>query len=469
MKPRTMGESVTILKDTLVYTILPHFPKLLGILLLPWLMKYLSVEDFGYYGILLAYSAILSFMKDLGLYNAFFVSYFRYGKKYHIVWNKMFGLLSLWAFIYGGMVLIVVFVVQNNWEISSFRKSASALLLSIPLVFFDTTIMLSTIKLRLEKKVLKTAVIFGIAGMLNVLGNVLFIIVLKLGYLGFIISLFCSTFVTFLVLLITVVLKSEIRPNFRLRSRQVKSWLKTSIPFIPHNYSSYLISSSDRAIMNINGINIEVLGKYNFAHTVANYLRPLDEAIGFVLFPYYIDNRSNGNHESNKKLILGTHYVLYFVTCLIALWSTQLFGIITDDTNLLDSTRYFIWIILAFNYKPFYMATAWPLLHEERSNELLRISLVGGLLSVISNLIVVPFLGASGSAIVLYGAFMYLGFSVLLFPRSAEFKLNYLGYFLFLSISSILIFLAAESTGLTIILSAAIFIYTIIGIKKLNK
>ena len=297
----------SILKNTIVYAILPHVSKIFGLITLPLIMECLSAKDFGIYATIMVFSTLLSFSKDLGLYNSFFVSYYKYNKNFKIVWNRLFGILTIWSILYS--ILVFLFLSYALIYIIDVKENVYLILISVilPILLFDNVIMISSILLRLQKNIVYTAIVYMISGLLTLFFNIFFIVFLKLGYLGFFLSLFISTFFIFICFLFKVVIQNRLYPVFDFNIRKLKSLLIVGLPMVPHNYSTYLISSSDKVIMNYHNFSISTIGGYSFGSTISNYFAPIDNAIGFVFYPYYIENISKNEAIKNKKLILVSH------------------------------------------------------------------------------------------------------------------------------------------------------------------
>jgi len=291
----------SILKNTIIYAVLPHVSKIFGLITLPLIMEYLSAKDFGVYTSIIVFSTLLSFSKDLGLYNSFFVSYYNYKKKFKIVWNRLFGILTIWSIFYS--FLVYLFLCYALSYILDVKENIYLILISIiiPIFLFDNVIMISSIFLRLQKNIVYTSIVYMISGLLTLFFNIFFIVFLKLGYLGFFLSLFISTFFVFICFLFKVVIKNRLYPVFDFKYNKLKSFLRVGLPMVPHNYSTYLISSSDKVIMNYHNFSISTVGEYSFGSTISNYFAAIDNAIGFVFYPYYIENISNNKSIKNTK------------------------------------------------------------------------------------------------------------------------------------------------------------------------
>ena len=435
----------SIIKNTFVYAVLPHVAKIFGLFTLPLIMKYLTAKDFGVYASIIVFSTLLSFSKDLGLYNSFFVSYYNYNKNFKLVWNRLFGILTIWSILYS--FLVYLFLYYALVYILDVKENINLLLISIilPVLLFDNLIMISSILLRLQKNIFYTSIVYMISGLLTLFFNIFFIVFLKLGYLGFFFSLFISTLFVFVCFLFKVVIRNRLYPVFDFNYYRLKSFLKVGLPMVPHNYSSYMISSSDKVIMNHYNFSINTVGEYSFGSTISNYFAPIDNAIGFVFYPYYIENISNNESAKNKKLILISHILIFLITVSMAIWAKEIFSLITRNIEFRKSYIFFIFFIMAYNYRPFYMATTWHLIQQEKTKALMKISLAAGVISVFSNFFLLSFSNVLVSSVVYFFSFMYLGFiNVFIEKGNLPLKLNYIFYLIIILFTTYSLYIISD-------------------------
>jgi O-antigen/teichoic acid export membrane protein len=461
----------SILKNTIVYAILPHISKIFGLITLPFIMEHLTSKDFGIYATIIAFSTVLSFSKDLGLYNSFFVSFYNYNKNFNKVWNRLFGILTIWSILYATFVFLflnyaLIYILDVNKNIMLITIS-----ITLPILLFDNIIMISSIFLRLQKNILYTSIVYMTSGLITLFLNLFFIIGLKLGYLGFFLSLFISTFFIFICFLFKVIIRNSFYPVFKFKYRQLKSFLIVSLPMVPHNYSTYLIASSDKLIMNYHNLSIARIGAYSFGSTISNYFAPIDNAIGFVFYPYYIENISNNESTKNKKLILLSHILIFFITVSMAIWAKEILSLLTQNREFQQSYLFFIFFIMAYNYRPFYMATTWHLIQQEKTRALMKISFMAGVLSVFLNFTLLPISNILISSIIYFFSFMYLGFiNSFNEKKTLPVRLNYRFYFILIILTTLLLYSISDSIYIyKLIFQFILIIYLAVSYLKFKK
>ena len=184
-----------VLSHTFIYALGPQLPRVVSILLMPLITPFLTKEDYGIHGIIIAYLAAFSALKDLGLVTVLSNTFYKDRNDYHIIWGRLFGFLSCWGFILGPLLLLVLWAVippeadTNFWLIGT--------LYCLPVMFFDTTILFGSRHFHLLQKP-TSFVIISIFGSLITIGVTYFSIVeLKLGYLGWFYAVLLKGFLLF--------------------------------------------------------------------------------------------------------------------------------------------------------------------------------------------------------------------------------------------------------------------------------
>ena len=78
-----------------IFGIAPYLPRILSVILLPILTKYLTEEDYGIIGTVTAYTAAFSAFSTLGLTQVLFNSYYHYPNQYKWLWRQLYGFLQV--------------------------------------------------------------------------------------------------------------------------------------------------------------------------------------------------------------------------------------------------------------------------------------------------------------------------------------------------------------------------------------
>ncbi|HLK28179.1 MAG TPA: oligosaccharide flippase family protein [Puia sp.] len=401
-----------LFSHTLIYALGPQIPKLASIFVLPIVTKYLTVIDYGVYGIVTSYLGLLSGFSDLGFSVVMVNSFYQYPKKWQIVWRQLFFYLQLWSFVYAIIIFPIIFFTlpaeakPNLWMIF--------LLNSLPAFLFTPSITMASRYYQYAQKPLFMSIVSAIVGVITLLLNLFTIAYLKMGYMGWFISTFVGTLVQFLFFFYPLFFKHKLYPILRFRKHFIIPKLKISLPIIPHNYSGYLLNVSDRVVLNTYHVPINKIGEYNLAYTYANYFDFFGSALGMAIGPLYNKFFVKKDKESESTIFSITLWLQISFLLIgfgISLWSKEVFSFLFSNPDFKTLYPLAILILMGYCYKPYYWFIISKFQFAEKTGQFWKISLVAGVLNLLLNLIFIPFYGIYASVFATFISLMYMGFA----------------------------------------------------------
>lgn len=401
-----------ILSHSFLYAIGPQIPRLAGLFILPLLTQYLTPKDYGIHGILMAYTGLLSGIKDLGLLVLLVNYYFQRKKFWPLLWRKLYGYLVLWMPIYAIIQAIFIYWALPQSELHNFE--VIYILSFINIIIFDIPILMAGRYLQFKQKPLFIAVVSAVTGMVGLMLNYYTIVILRMGYIGWIWATFIASFVMFASYFHLIFIKLKLYPLIKLNFKTLINDLKISTPTVPHNYSSYLLNTSDRFLLSRYNIPVDEIGKYNMAYTFGNYFDFLGTAVGMAVGPIYykifdINHRVKNLLAKTFTFLLQTVFILIgFVT---ALWIKEIMNFLISNNELKSSYIYAGIIIMAFVYRPFYWSNINLLIFHKKTHVLWKITLIGSLINVAINLIFIPLIGIWSAVWATFISMMFIGFA----------------------------------------------------------
>lgn len=409
-----------------------------SVLMLPLLTPHLTAFDYGVYGILMSYLVLITSLKDLGFGVVFVNSYYRYPKRWPIIWRMLYGHLIFWSVLYLFLQVLVLYIALPKGELHNFKFIL--LLTAMPSVLFETSNMIGNYYYRFRERPKVIAVIGLAAGMSSLVATYYCIVVLKWGYMGWFVGSFVSSFVMFICYFYPVHFKIKLAPILRFRKHFISRHLKVSLPMIPHNYSSYLLNSSDRMVMDWYKINLNEVGLYNIAYRFGNALEMMGEAVGMAVGPQYVKLYTRKSYEglfAARRLTFFLMATFLSFAFLLSLWLKEIFGFLIHNSSLVDAYGLGIIIIMGYSYRPMYWATVNKLGSFDRTNVLWRISFMAGLLNLVLNLAFMLRFGVYGAAVITFISLMFVGFSG--FHLKAYRKLEGLNHYSVLWLSLVIV------------------------------
>jgi O-antigen/teichoic acid export membrane protein len=105
-----------VFSHTFLYAVGPQIPKIINLLLLPIFTQYLTANDYGIYGLAIAYISAMTAIKDLGMTQTM-VNIFTNSKntnRWLIFWKQQMGILTLWSIIYSAILSFIIYLVFNK-------------------------------------------------------------------------------------------------------------------------------------------------------------------------------------------------------------------------------------------------------------------------------------------------------------------------------------------------------------------
>ncbi|MCC6287117.1 MAG: oligosaccharide flippase family protein [Chitinophagaceae bacterium] len=401
-----------IFSHSLIYSVGPQLPRLVNILVLPLITPFLSSTDYGVYGLVTAYLGVLGGLGDLGMAIVMVNTFYKHPAHWQIVWRQIHGYLFVWSFLFAILqALLLYFIIPKEVV---FNLGYIILLNCLPTAFFNTTITFGSRYYQFSQKPTYIAVLTALTGTISIIINYVSIAIFHLGYMGWFLSSFITSAILFLFYLYPVFFKYKIHPLIAFKKKFIFKHLKVALPTIPHDYSAYLINTSDRIVFNVVGIDIAKQGNYNLAYTFGNYFEFFGNAVGMAIGPFYTKLFAKKTFKAKLDVRTMTFFFqVIFLTIgfLICLWCKELFLLLIKNNELSQAYPLAIIIIMGYVYRPMYWASANQLFFLEKTTQLWKISFIAGVLNIGLNFILVPVYGIKAAAITTFFALLYMGFS----------------------------------------------------------
>lgn len=401
-----------IFSTSVIYALGPQIPKIAGLFILPIITPYLSRNDFGVWGTIIAYSSIFSIMRDLGMSVPLINSFFKNPTRWKWVWGQIYFFLIVYGVLYTAVQLGVIYFIFPK-EVPLENKLIILLLLGLQSLFFDIPIMIGTRLFQILERPIPVSTIAFFSGFLAVFVQCISVIYFHSGYLSWFYATFFSTFLS--AICFTVLIhKNHLYPLPTLRMQWLKPRIKVSLPLLPHNYSAYLLNASDRVVMNFYKVSTQNIGQYNVAYMWGNYMDLVGGAVGNAVGPLYYKYFSNKGVNIKKELKHFNDFLqISFIslTFIISIWTKELFQVFIRNKELNNAYSLAVIIIMGYCYRPMYWLVVNRLQYAEKTNQLWKISFVGGILNLILNFIFIPIFGYEVAAITTFISLLYIGFS----------------------------------------------------------
>lgn len=398
-----------VLTNSAIYGLAPHIPQIVSVMLLPVMTKHLTDVDYGIAGTIAAYTMALSALSTLGVSAYLQVNFFKAKYQYKILWREVYGFLQYWMVFFSVIQSVVLYfaipdeALDNRWMI--------ILLTNFNGVIFGPSGALGALYYQLCQRPIPIAVRSLLSGFLSVLINYVLIVIFELGYMGWYVASFASTFLINILYWYDMNFKLGFRPIYFPKRRTIKKALQISLPVVPHYYTAYLITTSNRIVMDNANVSIGEIGRYNLAQQFYTLMDSLVYAVERAIGPMCMEGIRYNREDDVRREIMLFAFLTYSGTFLFALWSKEIFMLLIKNDILATSYPLAALLIMSLNYRPAYIAASNVFFYYEETRKLLGITFTAGVIALLLNIILVPKGGLWAAAIVTYVAFLYQGYS----------------------------------------------------------
>jgi O-antigen/teichoic acid export membrane protein len=414
-----------IVSHTFFYSFANQSPALINLFLLPFLTPFLSASDYAIYGLILSYAGLVGAFSSLGYIVLFQQSYFELGVEFKSKWSRLLGFQWLYKFIYAALVAALLYISLRN-KIQTDRLILVLALVIVPLLFFDLTKSIATRLLQFRHEHQRVySVTIGV-GILSAFISFAGVRYFNLGYMAWLYSQAISSALLAAYFGYFLYVKENIRPSFHFNKNEIVSDLKIATPLIPKEYATYLLSSSDRVLLDRFGVAQNKIGQYSIAYSFASYFENIQAQANQVLTPIVFDLYKTGTElaiQTVGKLVRAWFYISLLIAAVLGLWIPDIFRLLYRKAELSAAYPMAIILIFGFCYRPIYVAIVDKAIFEKRTMEVLKITVVAALSNVVLNLIFIGYYETWAATFNTVIAYFIMGLAgYFLIKNSGEFR-----------------------------------------------
>lgn len=401
-----------LFSDSLIYGVSHVLTRFINYLLVPF---YTDVFDPDRYGVVgLIYSAIifLNVIFTFGMES----TYLRYAENRKEAPN-IFKTIQLSLFGFSSVLCLLLWLLMP-WLLPLFNlgsETSGIFLMMLGILWFDTLGIVPLAELRLVRKTIPYAALKFLHVIINIGLN--FYLILGRGFgieAVFIANLAASIVMTLIVWAITSDLFKGAWSNEWLKKAFEFGW-----PFVPAGIGFAINEVLDRFFLNsmdpataeqIYGLGTtpeDIVGIYNACYKLAVFMLLLVQMYRMAWQPFFM--RHADDEESPK--MFGQAFIWYnafsaILFLIVALFKEQIVEIKIPVLNAtLIGSDYWLgleivpYLLLAYWFHGWYINFSSGVFIKEKTRILYKITLMGAVITIIANLLLIPYLGMIGSAI----------------------------------------------------------------------
>lgn len=173
-----------------------------------------------------------------------------------------------------------------------------------------------------------------IGGIVTILANYFLVVHYKLGYFGWFVGGFIGTFIVNGSYWYDVNFKLGLMPIYKFKKKTIIKYLKIAMPTIPHFYSGYMMNTSSKMVMDVQGVSLGVIGQSNIVLQIGNLMTAWVEAINQAINPMAMNEIRNNDEEKAKRLIYIYYFITFACTFIFSVWSREIFTLLISNDEL---------------------------------------------------------------------------------------------------------------------------------------
>ncbi len=386
-------------KETLVYGTSTVVARLLNFCLVPFYTYYLATAEYGVAATVFALIALLNVVFLFGMDQ----SYLRFASeaenKKEVFQHCFYGLL-LYGAILGG--LLFVFAKPLATIVGIGISHVNLIQLAVFILFLDMLNMIPFTKLRLQRRAWYFAGVRTASIVVNVLCNVLFIAVYKMGVESiFWANIFAS--LASLVLLSPVIWQELKSGPFQFNFSLQKQMLLFAWPFVPAGLASLLVSVIDKPIL-VQLVGLSEVGIYQANFKIGVFMMLIVSMFDQAWRPFFLTHAKDPDAKQlfAKVLTFFTAFASWVLLGLVFLMPTIIQSNIFGHFHLIapqywGGLHVIAPVLLGYFFYGLYINFMVGPVITKRTRILMWITLLGAAVSISTNLLLVPQVGIVGA------------------------------------------------------------------------
>ena len=402
-------------KESLIYGVGHVAARGVTFLLLPIYTNLFSLSDYGIISLVYTFLGFMNVILHYGLDASLLKHYVPAD-----IEERKSILTNAYASFLLTTIIFLLFLVFFRSDISGLlfgNPLPSITLMVAGILFFDVLWSMHVLLLRAEGKPVFYTIVSFINVLLTLGLNILFVIYLKLGISGVLISNLITSggifFITFPIIIKRISITT-------LSVKQWKRMMKFGLPFLPAGIFSMILELSDRYILRYL-TNIETVGIYNAGYKLGMLMMLVVMGFNMAWQPYFLKKEKN----EREYIANVTNYVLSvlgFLWILILIWTDTLVKLQFGDFTFFGdqywaSTQIVSIIALAYIFHAIYLLQLPGVYLLERSGLIAWIRGLGAVSNIILNLLFIPEYGIVGAACATCISFILMAFVIFMVNR----------------------------------------------------
>lgn len=401
-----------LIKEGGLYTFINVLDRVVPFLLLPVIIRLISVEEFGVYSLFLTAEALLVPVVTLNIYSS--ISKQFYDEDIYLPKYNSSIILTL-PFLF--VIFSLIFLIIPVRLIISFGLESNIILFAIFTACFTNSLVYTSSLLRLKRQ----PVAYGKYYLSQ--SGLLLVLLLSFCFIhpGYKMLIYAKILYAMIVFAISIIyLKTKHEFNFGIDLKVVKKALKLSLPTVIYSLSAFIFVMSDRFLINY-FLGSKQVGYYAAISQVAAVMSVIIGSFNVAWMPWLFENLKKNDHETNKFIVKTSYYLMAAVLlagiffCLIYPFIIKF--LLVESFFPYISVAYPIIIGLAF--QGIYLIVSPYTFYAEKTKYNAFIGILVALINVSLNLYLIPKYGIWGAGYSYLASWVSLSVLFFIFSKKA--------------------------------------------------
>lgn len=226
--------------------------------------------------------------------------------------------------------------------------------------------------------------------------NLFFLLVLKIGLNGYLLSLILSD--AFSVVFMAIGTRIwEVIPQIRLDKHVIRNMLHYSVPMIPTIIAWWVMQMSDKYVL-IAYSGLAVSGIYSVAYRIPSVLSIVSSIFNQAWQISAVKSLNDADHSRYVTQVYHSFFVISLFLCSGLICASEFLGSILYAKDYYIAWTYVPVLLVAYFFSGLSGVMASIYTAMKRTQLLFRSTLCGALLNLVLNLLLIPYFGAMGAA-----------------------------------------------------------------------
>ena len=386
---------MSVIKNSSIYLVSNVARQSIPFLLLPIMTRILTPEEFGLVTIFMVLVNLSGVFIGLSGHGAV-------GRAYYDLDRDELASYTGTAFFILAITFVAAMILMFFFHpaLTQFSNLPANWLFWIPLIGLANYITLTNLVLwQVEEQPVPYGCYQFLQTLCNVLLSILLVVWLDLRWQGRLWGIVCTTIVFALVS--QWILQYRKYLSWKWNSAHARSILRFGVPLLPHQLSSWVITSLDRMII-VSILGLGTAGVYAVAATCAQAIALLAESFGKAWSPFVFKQLTHDNSNQNRRNLVAKSYLYIIILSCIGLCYLFIAPILMPlvaGKNFEHAIQFLPVLIVAEVIAGWYRVFAVYIFYEQKTELLSLISFLSGIIHIFLLWFFLKHLGVMGVAV----------------------------------------------------------------------